>query len=198
MRETIAEHGAIRYDKRQEGKEFMRLYVARHGETEVNLRHQVSGRGEAQLTPRGRTQALALAERAAVEPIDLIIASPLRRAWETAQAVTERKRVPLLVEPRLQELDYGRFDQVDIDDPDFLQVKRSFTRRMGGGESILQVTGRIYPLLEELRRRYEGKNLLLVCHGTVCRVIHSYFYDLTEQEFWDSIPDNCALRRYEW
>lgn len=176
----------------------MRLYVTRHGETEVNLRHQVSGRREAQLTQRGRAQAQALAERAAAEPIDLIIASPLRRAWETAQAVAERKRVPLLAEPRLQEMDYGRFDQVDIDDPDFLRVKRSFTRRMGGGESILLVAGRIYPLLEELHQRYEDKNLLLVCHGTVCRVIHSYFGDLTEQEFWDSIPDNCALRRYEW
>lgn len=176
----------------------MILYVARHGETVVNARHQVSGRADVPLTERGLAQAQALAEQAMAEPIDLVIASPLQRAWRTAQAVAERKGIPLLAEPRLEEMDYGRFDQVVIDHPDFLQVKRSFTRRMGGGESILQVAARVYPLLEELHRRYAEQNLLLVCHGTVCRVIHSYFYDLTEQAFWDSIPDNCQLRRYEW
>lgn len=176
----------------------MKLYVTRHGETVVNARHQVSGRGDVPLTQRGIAQAQALADRAAEEPIDLILASPLQRAWNTAQAVAQRKGLPVVAEPRLVEMDYGRFDQVDIDHPDFLQVKRTFTRRMGGGESILQVAGRIYPLLEELRQRYPDKNLLLVCHGTVCRVIHSYFQDLTEEEFWNCIPDNCELRCYEW
>lgn len=176
----------------------MRLYVTRHGETVVNARHQVSGRGDVPLTERGLAQAQALADRAAAESIDLVLASPLQRAWVTAQAVARRKGIPLLAEPRLMEMDYGRFDQVDIDDPDFLQVKRSFTRRMGGGESILQVAGRVYPLLEELHRRYGDKNLLLVCHGTVCRVIHSYFHDLSQEEFWASIPDNCQLRCYQW
>lgn len=176
----------------------MKLYVTRHGETEINLRHQVSGRGEAALTDRGRAQARALAERTVAEPIDLILASPLQRAWETARAVAQVKQIPLLAEPRLQEMDYGRFDHVEIDDSDFQRVKRTFTCRMGGGESILQVAGRVYPLLDELRQRYPGQNILLVCHGTVCRVIHSYFYDLTEAEFWASIPDNCQLRCYEW
>lgn len=176
----------------------MKLYVTRHGETVVNARHQVSGRGDVPLTQRGLAQAQALADRAEKEPIDLILASPLQRAWNTAQAVARRKGLPVVAEPRLVEMDYGRFDQVDICDPDFLQVKRTFTRRMGGGESILQVAGRIYPLLEELHQGYGDKNVLLVCHGTVCRVIHSYFHDLTEEEFWNCIPDNCELRCYEW
>ena len=176
----------------------MKLYVTRHGETIVNSQHRVSGRGDVPLTDRGRAQAQALAQRAAGEPIDLILASPLQRAWETAQAVARAKEIPLLAEPRLMELDYGSYDLVDIDDPGFQAVRRTFTRRMGGGESVLQAAARIYPLLDELHGRYEGQNLLLVCHGTVCRVIHSYFHDLTAQEFWDSIPDNCELRCYEW
>ena len=176
----------------------MKLYVTRHGETVVNACHQVSGRGDVPLTDRGWEQAQALAQAALEAPIDLVIASPLQRAWNTAQTVARAKGIPLVAEPRLMEMDYGRFDQVDIDDPDFLQVKRTFTRRMGGGESVLQVAGRIYPLLEELRRTYPDQTLLLVCHGTVCRVIHSYFRDLTNEEFWASIPDNCQLRAYEW
>ena len=83
----------------------MKLYVTRHGETVVNAQHRVSGRGDVPLTDRGRAQAQALAQRAAGEPINLILASPLQRAWETAQAVAQVTQVPRLAAPRLMELD---------------------------------------------------------------------------------------------
>ncbi|MBQ3090791.1 MAG: histidine phosphatase family protein [Oscillospiraceae bacterium] len=176
----------------------MKLYVTRHGETVINAQHKVSGRGDVPLTDRGREQADALARQTLNTEIDLIIASPLTRAWETGLAVARAKGIEMIAEPRLMELDYGRFDMVSIDDSEFLQVKRSFTRRMGGGESILQAAARIYPCLEEIRQRYPKRCPLIVCHGTVCRVIHSYFHDLTDAEFWSSIPANCQLREYEF
>ena len=175
----------------------MKLYVTRHGETVINAQHKVSGRGDVPLTDRGRAQANELAAKCLDTDIDLIIASPLSRAWETAKAVAEAKGVHMVSEPALLELDYGRFDMVPIDDPDFLHVKRSFASRMGGGESILQVAARVYPFLDRIRENYGDRTPLIVCHGTVCRVIHSYFTDLTDKEFWDSIPDNCELREYE-
>lgn len=175
----------------------MKLYVTRHGETVINAQHKVSGRGDVPLTDRGREQARVLADKCLDTDIDLIIASPLSRAWETARAVAEAKGVHMISEPALLELDYGRFDLVPIDDPEFLQVKRSFASRMGGGESILQVAARVYPCLERIKENYAGRTPLIVCHGTVCRVIHSYFRSMTDQQFWDSIPANCELREYE-
>lgn len=182
----------------KERKAAMTLYVTRHGETVLNERHRVSGLGDVPLTERGRAQARELARRAAEKDIDLIIASPLQRAWETARAVAEVRGIPMVAEPRLRELDYGSFDRAAIDDPAFLRIKRRFAWHMGGGESVLTAAARVYPCLEEIRRNYPDKNILIVCHGTVCRLIHAYFHDLTDEEFWASIPDNCELREYEW
>ncbi len=176
----------------------MRLYVTRHGETPLNADRRVSGLADVPLTERGRAQARALAGQAAGKGIGLVIASPLQRAQETARTVAEALGVPLRLEPRLRELDYGRYDQAPIDQPDFVRIKRQFAWHMGGGESILDVAARVYPFLDELRSRCPEQTVLLVCHGTVCRVIHSYFCDLTNEDFWASIPENCQLRAYDW
>ena len=176
----------------------MKLYVTRHGETELNASGRVSGLDDVPLTGRGRAQAEALARAAQGKGIDLVITSPLRRARETAATVAAALDVPLETEPCLRELDYGSYDRAPIDLPEFRRVKRLFAWRMGGGESILDVAARVYPFLDRLRERCPDRAVLLVCHGTVCRVIHSYFRDLTNEEFWASIPDNCQLRAYEW
>ncbi len=76
-------------------------------------------------------------------------------------------------------------------------MKRTFAVRYPGGESMMDVAGRVYPLLKELKDRYPGRTVLLVCHGGVCRVIRSYFEDMTNEEFprW-SVP-NAAVAEYE-
>lgn len=62
----------------------MKLYVARHGETEWNRLNKVCGRTDSPLTDKGLQQAQLLAERLDSCSIDVIIASPLSRAQETA------------------------------------------------------------------------------------------------------------------
>ncbi|MFA6376400.1 MAG: histidine phosphatase family protein [Candidatus Paceibacterota bacterium] len=64
----------------------MKLYFARHGETESNLLKRVGSFGD-RLTDNGRVQARQLAARVAGEAIDLIIASPYERTKETAAIV---------------------------------------------------------------------------------------------------------------
>ena len=39
--------------------------------------------------------------------------------------------------------------------------------------------------------------MLLVCHGVASRVIHSYFVDMTNQQFADCLLGNCEIREYE-
>ena len=70
----------------------MKLYVARHGETEWNVRRKVCGRTDIPLTDTGIEQAKQLAEKAAELDIDIIIASPMIRAQQTATAVSEKNR----------------------------------------------------------------------------------------------------------
>jgi broad specificity phosphatase PhoE len=67
----------------------MRLYAARHGQTQWNVENKICGRTDVPLTDVGLEQARALAENAKELGLDLIIASPLLRARQTAAAVAE-------------------------------------------------------------------------------------------------------------
>ena len=107
----------------------MKLYVARHGETEWNRLNKVCGRTDSPLTDKGLQQAQLLAERLDSCSIDVIIASPLSRAQETARAVAERKHLPVLTDERLIEQDYGVYEGVQRDDRDFLNKKRIIKKR---------------------------------------------------------------------
>lgn len=175
----------------------MKLYVARHGRTPWNEQFKVCGRTDVPLTDVGYEQARALAKAASEVKLDVIISSPLLRAKETARIVSEVCGVPVTVDDRLIEQDYGIFEGVSGLDPDFLANKRHFAYKYPNGESMMQVAHRVYGLIDEVKEKYAGKNVLFVCHGGVCRVIRTYFYDMTNDEYYNYLEDNAKLKEYD-
>ena len=174
----------------------MNIYIARHGETEWNKNHRVCGRTDIDLTENGKDQARILAEKLATESIDLIISSPLKRATQTSKIISEICNTPVVIDDRLIEQDYGIYEGVDRQNPDFLTNKRNFAYRYPNGESMMQVAARVYPLLEELKGKYEDKNVLLLCHGGVCRVLKTYFQDMTNEEFFKYVLMNAKFEKF--
>ena len=175
----------------------MKLYVARHGEIEWNAQDRVCGITDQELTAKGREQAQALAQSAAGRDIRVILSSPLKRARETAGAVAEKLNLEVEIEPRLIEQSYGVYEGADRFDQGFLHNKRQFAYRYPGGESMMQVAYRVYGLIDEVRERYAGKNVLFVCHGGVCRVINTFFRDMTNDEFFHYSQHNCGMEEYD-
>lgn len=173
------------------------LYVVRHGEVDWNRENRVCGRTDRPLTEKGLGQAKALALSLEGKNIDIIISSPLKRAYETAMAVSRMYSVPIITDERLIEQDYGIFEGVDRQDEGFLSNKRMFAFKYPGGESMMQVAHRTYSLIEEVKEKYKGKNVLFACHGGVCRVINTYFSDMTNDEFFHYSPENCSVIEYE-
>ena len=175
----------------------MRLLVTRHGQTTWNVLNKVCGRTDAPLTELGRQQAQALAEKTRDLGIDLIISSPLQRALDTAKAVAAVSGAPIITDDRLIEQDYGIYEGVDRKDNGFQSNKRMFAYRYPQGESMMQLAARVYGLLEDVKVKYADKTVLLVCHNGICRVIHSYFCDMTNEEFATFSMDNAGLAQYE-
>ena len=175
----------------------IRLYVARHGQTQWNLENKVCGRTDLPLTEEGFAQAKRLAERTGELPIDVMIASPMLRARQTAAPAAALHGLEILTDDRLIEQDYGIYEGVSRFDEGFLANKRHFAFRYPGGESMMDVAHRVYSLLEELREKYPGKIILLVCHGGVCRVIRTYFEDMTNEEYFHYSEENAAVREYQ-
>lgn len=175
----------------------MRLYVARHGQTQWNLEDKVCGSTDLPLTDRGLEQAEALAKIVAALKPDVIIASTMLRARQTAQPSAEACGLPLLTDERIREQDFGTFEGVARLDPEFRALRRNYMYRFPGGESTVQVIHRVYSLLDELRVRYPEKTVLLVCHGSVSRAIRTYFVSMTNEMYSGYYQGNGELAAYE-
>ena len=175
----------------------MKLYIARHGETPWNVENRVSGRTDVPLTEKGVEQARLLAHSAMGKGIEVILSSPLLRARQTAQAVSEAIGVPIELDERLIELDFGSFEGGPRSDPEFQYIRAQFPTRYPGGESAFQLCHRVYSCLEDVKRKYAGKTVLLVCHGGVCRMVRSYFMDLTNDEYSYYFAPNAQLVEYD-
>lgn len=174
----------------------MKLYVARHGQTVWNAQNKVCGVTDVELTEKGIEQAEKLAD-IVPDNIDVIITSPLNRAIETGKIVAEKNNIPMHIEELLIEQNYGIYEGIDRKDPQFLNNKRNFAYRYPDGESMMQVAYRIYGFIDKIKKEYQGKNVLLISHGGVCRIIRTYFIDMTNEEFFNYTLKNGELEEYE-
>lgn len=174
----------------------MKLYVARHGQTVWNAQNKVCGVTDVELTEKGIEQAEKLADLVP-DDIDVIITSPLRRAVETSKIVAVKNNIPMYIEELLIEQDYGIYEGIDRKDPQFLNNKRNFAYRYPDGESMMQVAYRVYGFIDKIKKEYQGKNVLLISHGGVCRIIRTYFIDMTNEEFFNYTLKNGKLEEYE-
>lgn len=176
----------------------MKLYLVRHGETEWNVLDKICGRTDVPLTENGKRQAAALAEKLRDIPFDRIIASPLTRAQQTAGAVAALHNLPIETDVRLIEQNYGIYEGLNRFDENFLNNKRQFAFCYPGGESMMQVAARTYALVEELGEKYPNETILLVCHGGVCRVLRTYFLDMTNDTFFRYAAENCSFETFDY
>lgn len=172
-----------------------KLYVTRHGLTEFNASERVCGSSDIALTAEGLRQAEEMAKKAyTFGDIERIIASPMLRAQQTAQAVSKLLEIPIEIDDRLREWDYGIFEGKSRLTDGFKQAKQEFGCKMPNGESVFQLVYRTYSLLEELKSC--PNNTILVCHGGVARVIDSYFHDMTVDRFMHFFMGNCEIKIY--
>ena len=88
---------------------------------------------------------------------DEILCSPLSRAKDTAQLISEMTGIPCRVEPRLIEQNFGKWESTPRDGEDFKKAKEFFACSHEGGESTLRLAQRIYNLLDDIRKNRKKK-----------------------------------------
>lgn len=177
----------------------MDLLFVRHGQTFWNVENKICGQTDIALTPLGYRQAEQVADRILAEKKlpDVILTSPLTRAYETALVISQKTGIPLKTEERLKEQNFGMFESTPRDSREFYLAKMQFLNRFKNGESMMQVSHRIYSLLDELKQDNRHK-YLLVAHNGIARHIQSYFYPMTNEEFSSFGIKNCELLRFSF
>ncbi len=148
----------------------MGIWLVRHGETELNAA-RVLQPPETPLSSLGLQQAERLARRLLASPVVQILSSDHRRARMTAEVVERQLRVPVEIEPLLQERSFGDLRGTpyaelteDVFGPDYSPP---------GGESWPIFHGRVaraWARVTERASRLDG-DLLVVSHGLVCKAI---------------------------
>ena len=176
------------------------FYFVRHGQTVWNVENKICGATDSPLTEYGREQARETGSKILAEGIkaDEILCSPLSRAADTAQLISEMTGIPYRVEPRLIEQNFGKWESTPRDGMDFKKAKEFFACSHEGGESTLRLAQRIYNLLDEIKEEADKKTYILVAHNGIARVVQSYFTDMTNEEYAAYGVKNCAVVRYDF
>jgi broad specificity phosphatase PhoE len=163
------------------------LYFARHGQTEANLAHRFSGKKDTPLTELGRAQAREIGQvlkrELGAKPGIAFVSSPMERArttMEIAREVLELPREGYAIEPRIQEIDLGQWDQLTeaearAIDPAYYdrRARDKWNVPALGGEDYAQVAARLTDWLGGLKT-----DTFAVSHGAAARILRGLFLGL--------------------
>ena len=155
-----------------------RLLLLRHGETALSVQHRYSGRGNPELTERGRQQATAAARHLGRRgEIAAVVSSPLSRARETAEAVAQALGTSVTLDEGLIETDFGQWEGLTFReaaerDPELHRRWLADTSvAPPAGESFDAVHRRVAQVRDELVRSYGGSTILVVSHVTPVKTL---------------------------
>lgn len=202
------------------------ILLVRHAESLGNLADQeaysrkaprldlVARDADIELSPTGLDQAASLGQWLARQPADerptVVIASPYRRAAQTAEtAVTDSDLdVPIRRDERLRERDLGWLDgftSAGIQDrfPEEAQRRDwigKFYYRPPGGESWCDVALRVRSFLQSLQQNFAGERVMIVTHQAVIMNFRFVLEELTETEVLEIGSSerlaNCSMTSY--
>lgn len=155
-----------------------RIYLVRHGSTELSAEDRFAGATDVLLSAEGERQAQCLSRRLAADTLAAVYASPLRRTVRTAELIAAPHGLPVQPEPALREIDHGHWEQhtraeVEAAYPAEYSAweEDPFTFAPAGGETGLGVLARALPALRTLVQRHLGQAVLVVSHKATLRLL---------------------------
>jgi broad specificity phosphatase PhoE len=167
----------------------LRLYIARHGETDWNVLHRLQGWTDRPLNETGRKQAVALADTLKGIRLDAIYSSTLSRSRDTARTVAGSTMTVTSLDG-LRERNYGHFQGGSDTAPEYLRRSNDWTDRLDDGESLNQLLARSRESLTQIQRRHPSGNVLIVAHRITNQMLLRALLDLTPDETVKIVQDN--------
>jgi broad specificity phosphatase PhoE len=148
----------------------MKIYVIRHGQTELNVKGLINGHIPDKLTQEGVNQAKQAAG-GLPKSITHIYSSPLTRAKQTAEVLNESLQVPITYHDELMEVGFGDLEGTPFLDEHKIQHVNLDYDWGPAGENSEQVKQRVSKFLNEIYQSTGDGEALLVTHGGIVRTI---------------------------
>ncbi len=176
-----------------------RLFLVRHAETTLSADDRFAGSIEAPLSDHGRQQVRQLAHRLKEFPPAAIYASPMGRTVETAQILSEPHGLSIQTDPRLREIDHGRWEGLTR-----AEVQARYPMEAGmwladpynfapvGGEPGRSVEARAVPAVKEIVAAHPGDLVFVVSHKATLRLIIGHYLGIDLRGYRDRLDQRPA------
>jgi alpha-ribazole phosphatase len=158
----------------------IRLYLVRHGQVVGHEVERFNGHTDVDISEQGRKQLEQVARHLQPEEIHCIYCSDLKRALASAEIIAQSHHLTPVALKELREMNLGIFDGLT-----FREVKERFENifqewrkdlvnyRLPQGECLLDIHRRVDEALGEILKGERGRNIVIVAHGGVNRIILS-------------------------
>lgn len=176
----------------------MKLYVVRHGRTDNNDKNVFNGRYDEDINQTGIEQAKIARDKLLNYKIDLIISSPMKRTIHTAQIININN-IDMITDKHFIERDVGELTLKSVDSKDSKEYWKYTDSKYKGLETISEIQKRVFEGLDNIKNKYKDKNVLIVTHAAVTRMIKIYFENLpiNEEIYKIKSQENCEIKEYE-
>lgn len=168
----------------------MRIIIVRHGETTANDKGIIQGQLHGKLNEKGILQAEKIGESLKKERIEIILTSGLARAYDTAKLISRYVKAPIIVEDNLKERNFGIFQGKSREE--FFIFERSLQNHWKNkpeeGESFEDLYNREREVIDKIFKDYYSKNILIVAHGDVSRMLIGI---LTKKD----VEESCKIKQ---
>ena len=183
------------------------LLLVRHGQTDSNLHGRWQGWDGTPLNQQGEREAALVARRLAQteKAIAALYASPLRRAWQTAERIGEALNLSPVPHDGLKEINFGQISGITLDEfrerfPDLHKRwadKTDLTFAFPGGEQRAQFFQRVGEAMEGIVERHPDQKVVVVAHGGTLRACLVHYLPAEFSQWWTYELGNCSLTRLE-
>ena len=176
-----------------------RLYLVRHGATQLTAEDRFSGDIGVDLSDEGRRQAVRLGERLRDEGIDAVYSSPLSRTMETARLVVGDRGLPIAPRDGLREISHGHWEGLTRREVEARHAEEyaaweedPFTFAPAGGESGVAVLARALPVLRDIVTAHPGCRVVVVSHKATIRLLLSSLLGIDARGYRDRLDQAPA------
>lgn len=178
-----------------------RVYLVRHGATELSAEDRFAGAIDVLLSDEGRNQARRLGARLSSQPLSAVYASPMKRTLETARLIAEPQGLEVHPVDGIREIAHGRWEgktRQDVEQEFAEEYDRyehdPYSFAPTGGESGLQVTARALPSLLRIVEEHCDQHILVVSHKATIRLLLSSLLGFDPRKYRDRLDQSpCAL-----
>lgn len=161
------------------------IYLIRHGQTDWNIDGRYQGQADPPLNKKGLEQAEQLVDNLKNEDLELVYTSPLLRAKQTAEILTDHLMIPLKEDPRLMEIHQGEWQtklraEIQASYPDVFKAWETNPWEVTppGGENLFQVQERVNSVVDDITKLHPAHKVGVVTHRIPIALIKVQYQDL--------------------